>query len=303
MIKAEARERIEKLKKLISHHRYLYHVLDKQEISDEAFDSLKHELYKLEQQFPELITPDSPTQRVGGKPLEKFEKVEHEAPMLSIEDVFSEKELQDWEDYLKRLVPSTKPEYFCEYKIDGFAITLIYKNRIFATGATRGNGKTGENVTQNLKTIESLPLKLRDCKWLSPTVKRVEIRGEVYMEKDDFEKFNKALEKKGQKPYANPRNLAAGSIRQLDPKLAARRPLKFLAYDIVTNLGQRKHSEEHKILPALGFKTDPGRICQNVAEVVDFWRQAAKKRETLPYLVDGVVINVNDLIIFNCFKY
>ncbi len=299
MTKAEAKKRIEKLKKLISHHRYLYHVLDKQEIPDEAFDSLKHELYKLEQQFPEFITPDSPTQRVGGKPLEKFKKVEHEVPMLSIEDIFSEKELQDWEDYLKRLVLSTKPEYFCEYKIDGFAITLIYKNGIFTTGATRGNGKTGEDVTQNLKTIESLPLKLRDCKWLSPkTVKRVEIRGEVYMEKDDFEKFNKALEKKSQKPYANPRNLAAGSIRQLDPKLAATRPLKFLAYDIVTDLGQRKHSEEHQILPALGFKTDPGRICQNVAEVVDFWRQAAKKRETLPYLVDGVVINVNDIALF-----
>jgi len=298
MTRAEAKKRIEKLKKLISHHRYLYHVLDKQEISDEAFDSLKHELYKLEQQFPEFITPDSPTQRVGGKPLEKFEKVEHEVPMLSIEDVFSEKELQDWEDYLKRLAPSAKFEYFCEYKIDGFAITLIYKNGIFTTGATRGDGKTGENVTQNLKTIESLPLKLRDCKWLSPTVKRVEIRGEVYMEKDDFEKFNKTLKKKGQKPYANPRNLAAGSIRQLDPELAAARPLKFLAYDIVTDLGQKKHSEEHQILPALGFKTDPGRICQNTAEVVDFWRQAAKKRETLPYLVDGVVINVNDISLF-----
>jgi len=298
MIRNEAKKRIEKLKKLISHHRYLYHVLDKQEISDEALDSLKHELYKLEQQFPEFITPDSPTQRVGGKPLEKFEKVEHGVPMLSIEDVFSEKELQGWEDYLKRLVLSAKLEYFCEYKIDGFAIALIYKNGVFSAGATRGNGKIGEDVTQNLKTIESLPLKIRDSKWLPQKAKEVEIRGEVYMEKDDFEKFNKNLEKKGQKPYANPRNLAAGSIRQLDPKLAAARPLKFLAYDIVTDLGQKKHSEEHKILPTLGFKTDPGKICQNITEVVEFWRQAAKKRETLPYLVDGVVINVNDISLF-----
>ncbi len=309
MSKAEAKKRIEKLKKVISHHRYLYHVLDRQEISDAALDSLKRELHQLEQQFPEFITPDSPTQRVGGKALEKFEKIEHEVPMLSIEDVFSEKELQDWENYLKRLVPSAKFEYFCEYKIDGFAITLIYEKGIFTTGATRGDGRTGEDVTQNLKTIESLPLKLNiHGKLPSSQIEeetknkiekeKIEIRGEVFMEKKDFEKFNKELEKKGQKPYANPRNLAAGSIRQLDPKLAASRPLKFLAYDIVTDLGQKKHSEEHQILPVLGFKTDPGRICQNDAEVVDFWRQAAKKRETLPYLVDGVVINANDISIF-----
>ncbi len=290
MAKQQAKQRIEKLKKLISHHRYLYHVLDKQEISDEAFDSLKHELYKLEQQFPEFITPDSPTQRVGGKPLEKFKKVEHETPMLSIEDVFSEKELQDWEDYLKRLAPSTRLEYFCEYKIDGFAVTLIYQNGIFKTGATRGNGKIGEDVTQNLKTIESIPLKLKieNCKLKIPGF--VEVRGEVYMEKAAFEKFRST--------YANPRNLAAGSIRQLDPKLAASRPLKFLAYDLVTDMSQKKHSQDHQILPLLGFKVDPGKICQNIEEVVNFWRQVAKKRELLPYLVDGVVVNVNDNSLF-----
>ena len=160
MTKAEAKKRIEKLKKVISYHRYLYHVLDKQEISPEALDSLKHELYNLEEQYPEFITPDSPTQRVVGRPLEGFKKIEHKVPMLSIEDIFSEKELQDWEDYLKRLVPGEHFEYFCEPKVDGFAITLIYKNGIFTTGATRGNGKIGENVTQNLKTIESIPLKL-----------------------------------------------------------------------------------------------------------------------------------------------
>ncbi|PIQ98246.1 MAG: hypothetical protein COV64_02265, partial [Candidatus Nealsonbacteria bacterium CG11_big_fil_rev_8_21_14_0_20_39_9] len=247
MTKAEAKKRIEKLKEVINHHRYLYHVLDKQEIPDAAFDSLKHELYKLEQQFPELITSDSPTQRVGGEPLKEFKKVKHAFPMLSIEDVFSEKELQDWEEYLQRLSPSAQLEYFSELKIDGFAIALIYEKGLFVCGATRGSGQVGEDVTQNLKTIESIPLKLHihgklPSKKIEEKIKkliaegRIEIRGEVYMEKAAFEKFNKELEKKGQKSFANPRNLAAGSIRQLDPKLAASRPLKFLAYDIVTDV-------------------------------------------------------------------
>ena len=286
MTKAEAKKRIEKLKKVISYHRYLYHVLDKQEISPEALDSLKHELYNLEEQYPEFITPDSPTQRVVGRPLEGFKKIEHKVPMLSIEDIFSEKELQDWEDYLKRLAPGEHFEYFCEPKVDGFAITLIYKKGIFTTGATRGNGKVGENVTQNLKTIESIPLKL----YLTSEVEYVEVRGEVYMEKRDFEKFKEK--------YANPRNLAAGSIRQLDPKLAASRPLKFLAYDLVTDLGQKKHSQKHQILRELGFKSEVGKECESLAEVVDFWREMAKKRELLPYQIDGAVMVVNDNSLF-----
>jgi len=309
MTKAEAKKRIEKLKEVINHHRYLYHVLDKQEIPDAAFDSLKHELYKLEQQFPELITSDSPTQRVGGEPLKEFKKVKHAFPMLSIEDVFSEKELQDWEEYLQRLSPSAQLEYFSELKIDGFAIALIYEKGLFVCGATRGSGQVGEDVTQNLKTIESIPLKLHihgklPSKKIEEKIKkliaegRIEIRGEVYMEKAAFEKFNKELEKKGQKSFANPRNLAAGSIRQLDPKLAASRPLKFLAYDIVTDVGQKKHSQDHQVLPALGFKTDPGEICKDINESVGFWRKAAKKRETLPFLVDGVVVNINDNSLF-----
>lgn len=309
MNKKQAEQRIEKLRERINYHRYLYHVLDKQEISDSALDSLKHELFELEQQYPELITPSSPTQRVGGEPLKGFKKVKHKVPMLSIEDIFSEKELQDWENYLKRLVPQTEIEYFAELKIDGFAISLIYENGFLVTGATRGNGRVGEDVTQNLKTIESIPLKLEIRgklpsseieKKLKSLIERgkIEIRGEVYMEKKDFEKFNRELEKKGKKTYANPRNLAAGSIRQLDPKLAVSRPLKFLAYDIVTNLGQEKHSQEHLILPLLGFKSDAGRICENLPEVVDFWKKTAKKREILPFQIDGIVINVNDNALF-----
>jgi DNA ligase (NAD+) len=292
MTKSEAKKRIEKLKKVIAHHRYLYHVENRQEISDAALDSLKHELYKLEQQYPEFITPDSPTQRIAGRPLEEFKKVEHKVPMLSIEDVFSEKELQDWEDYLKRLAPGQIIDYFCEYKIDGFAITLIYKNGIFTTGATRGNGRVGEDVTQNLKTIESIPLRLRSDLRGSPDL--IEVRGEVYMEKKDFDRLNKELGGK----YANPRNLAAGSIRQLDPKLAASRPLKFLAYDLVTDLGQKKHSEEHQILKDLGFKTDKGKECKNISEIIDFWRKTCKKREQLPFQIDGVVISVNNNSLF-----
>lgn len=310
MDREEARQRIEKLREVINHHRYLYHVLDKQEISDSALDSLKHELYELEQQHPEFITPGSPTQRVGGKPLKRFEKIEHKIPMLSIEDIFSEEELQGWKDYLERLTGKSEFEYFLEYKIDGFAVTLIYENGILARGATRGSGSVGEDVTQNLKTIESLPLKIdfhgklsdRDIeKRIKEKIKsgKIEIRGEVHMETKDFERFNRDLEKKGQKLYSNPRNLAAGSIRQLDSKLAASRPLRFLAYDIVTDMGQKKHSDEHQILPVLGFRTDPGKTSKNLSDIVSFWRETAKKRETLPYQIDGIVITVNSIQTFN----
>jgi len=309
LTKAEAKKRIEKLKTVISYHRYLYHVLNKQEISDAVLDSLKHELYKLEQKFPEFITSDSPTQRVGGKALEKFKKVKHLIPMLSIEDVFSEKELQDWRDYLKRLQPSAKFEYFSELKIDGFAITLIYEKGVFVLGATRGDGRIGEDVTQNLKTIESIPLKLGiRGKPPSPEIKNklkklisqgiIEVRGEIYMEKKDFEKFNQEQKKKGLPAYSNPRNLAAGSIRQLDPKLAASRPLKFLAYGMVSDIGQKRHSEEHQILPTLGFKADIGQRCQNLNQVIEFWKEIAKKREKFPFQIDGIVVNVDENSLF-----
>ena len=297
MNKAEAEKRIEKLKEVINRHRYLYHVEDRQEISPEALDSLKHELFLLEQQYPDFVTPDSPTQRVAGQPLKGFKKVEHMIPMLSIEDIFSEKELRDWEGYINKLAPGERLEYFCEQKIDGFAVSLIYKDGFFASGSTRGAGLVGEDVTQNLKTIESIPLNLRvtpDVTQFCVTSGVVEVRGEVYMEKKDFEKLNKELEKKGQKTFANPRNLAAGSIRQLDPKLAASRPLRFLAYDLVGDLGQEKHSEEHKILKELGFKTDQGRLCGSILEIVDYWYGINKKRETLPYQIDGIVVSVND---------
>ncbi len=312
MNKREAKKRIEKLRKIINYHRYLYHVLDRQEISDAALDSLKHELYELEQRYPEFITPDSPTQRVSGKPLAGFRKVRHRVPMLSIEDIFSEEELRDWENYLKKLRPRSHPfEYFAELKIDGFGISLLYERGVLKMGSTRGTGRVGEDVTQNLKTIESIPLKLEIHKGLSPDIRgiqgkieravkkgEIELRGEVYMDKKDFEKFNQNQKRQGLPTYSNPRNLAAGSIRQLDQSLAASRPLKFLAYDIVTDIGQKKHSQEHEILPLLGFKTNQSRVCKNLDEVVRFWRRTEEKRENYPFEIDGVVVMVNNNALF-----
>jgi len=309
MDKKQAKQRIEKLKELINRQRYLYHVLNQQDIFDSALDSLKHELYKLEQTFPDLITSDSPTQRVAGKPLKEFKKTKHSVPMLSIEDVFSEEELNDWQGYIKRLLPSQELDYFTEFKIDGFAISLVYKNGVLISGSTRGDGKTGENVTQNLKTIQSIPLKL-DSQVNFPDKKieailrekiksgEIEIRGEVYMEKQKFKELNEQLEKKGEKTFANPRNLAAGSIRQLDPKLAASRPLDFLAYSIITDLGQTKHSQEHQILEALGLRTDKGKECRNLDEIIDFWKEVIKKRDSLLFQIDGIVVSVNSESIF-----
>ena len=263
----------------------------------------------LEQEFPGLITPDSPTQRVGGQPLPSFKKVRHRVPMLSIEDIFNEDELKNWEEYVSKLSGVKNPEYFAELKVDGFAVSLLYKKGVFELGATRGNGEVGEDVTQNLKTIESIPLKLELHDILGPTKEslvgprirqalekgEVEVRGEVYMGKRDFEKLNASRKKQGLPLFANPRNVAAGSIRQLDPKLAFSRPLKFMAYDLVTNLGQTHHSEEHEILKALGFKTDESaRVCKDTNAILSYWEAIAKKRDSLPHLIDGIVAVVNN---------
>jgi DNA ligase (NAD+) len=303
MTKGEAKKRVKKLREVINRQRYLYHVLDKQELSDEAHDSLKHELWELEKQFPDLVTKDSPTQRVGGKPLDRFEKVEHREKMLSIEDVFKEEELQNWELYIRRLLGGEDVSYFGELKIDGFAVALIYKEGMFQLGATRGDGQIGENVTQNLKTIESIPLRLAPLagkNFSKDSIKKiekgeVEVRGEVYMERKAFEKFNRARKKKGEDSFANPRNLAAGSIRQLDPKLAASRPLQFIAYDLVGDLGQTSHAKEHTILEGLGFRVDhTARVCKNLDEVILYWKEIEKKRDALPFEADGIVVQVNE---------
>lgn len=295
MTKAEAKERIEKLKELIEKYRYSYHVLDKSIVSDEVNDSLKHELQALENQFPEFITPDSPTQRVGGKPLEKFQKVTHEKPMLSLVDAFSLAELKDWQERNRKIEPeSATTQYFAELKIDGLAVSLIYENGEFVRGATRGDGKVGEDVTQNLKTIESIPLKVSSIK---KQVSRLEIRGEVYMSTKTFEELNKQYQKENKLLLANPRNAAAGSIRQLDPKIAASRHLSFIAWDLITHTGsvQKNHSDDHRTLSALGFKTiKENRVCKNLDEVENFKNEIEKKRDQLPFGIDGTVVLIDD---------
>lgn len=319
MNKQNAHERIEKLRKEINRHRYLYHVLNRQELSDAALDSLKHELAELETQFPELITSDSPTQRVAGSALAGFRRIRHETPLLSLNDVFHETELHAWEERIKKL--AREPfDYYAEAKIDGFAISLVYENGVLKTGSTRGDGMTGEDVTENLKTIDAIPLRLHtgreipNTKELQESIKkfpriarvtkhpprRVEIRGEVYITKAAFAAVNKEQASKGLSPFANPRNIAAGSVRQLDPKITASRKLGFLAYDLATNLGQETHEEKHLIARMLGFKTvDPAMRCKNLKEVVSFWHRALEKREGLPFLIDGVVVQVNPVRVFD----
>lgn len=286
MEKEDVKNRIEKLKQMVEKNRYAYHVLDKTIVSDAVDDSLKHELQELENQFPELITSDSPTQRVGGKPLEKFIKVTHQYPMLSLTDAFSFAELKDWETRNKKLAIDNF-DYFAELKIDGLAVSLIYENGNFVRGATRGDGKVGEDVTGNLKTIEAIPLKLADhisC----------EVRGEVYLPIKNFEELNKKYQKEGRALLANPRNAAAGSIRQLDPKLAAERRLSFIAWDLI-GVETETHEESHRILSELGFKTvKENRFAGSLDEVEKFKDEMEKEREKLPFQIDGVVVQINN---------
>lgn len=320
MTKQEAKTRIEKLREEINYHRYLYHVLDKIEISDAALDSLKHELYKLEQEFPELITPDSPTQRVGGEALDKFKKVSHVVPMLSIEDAFEFKEVQEWEERMKRLSPHDQYDYYAEIKMDGLAMSLIYEDGIFTVGATRGDGKIGEDVTQNLKTIEAIPLRLRTPsgaevkKFLArfPEVDkkkfehkiyslggRIEARGEAFMRKKVWAELNREQKKRGEAEFANPRNAAAGSIRQLDAKITASRHLDFYGYDLITDFGQKNHEEAHEILKLLGIKVNPHNIyCKNLEEVEKFHKHMAVIRAKQDFWFDGIVVNVNAVALF-----
>lgn len=296
MTNQEVKDRIEKLKGLINKYRYSRLVLDKPLISEEAEDSLKKELFNLEEEFPDLITPDSPTQRVGGKPLEKFKKVRHSKPMLSLNDVFSKEDLEDWITRQERLFKgAVKGGYYAELKIDGLAIELIYKNGIFETGSTRGDGFIGEDITLNLKTVEAIPLKLSGKKWPEELV----IRGEVFLNKKEFERFNKEQKKKDQKIYANPRNLAAGSVRQLDPKITASRKLNSFTYSLVTDLGQITHEGEHLILKDFGFQINShNKFVKNLDEVQEFRDYWEKNRDKLDYEIDGIVVTINDNDVF-----
>ncbi len=290
------KERIEKLKELINYHRYLYHVEDRQEISEAALDSLKHELLELERAHPEFQTPDSPTQRVGGTVLPKFEKVVHLERMLSMNDVFRFEELEDWETRLKGVYDGTIGAYYAMTKIDGLAVSLRYEDGVLTTAATRGDGTVGENVTQNVKTIEAIPLKLE-----TPSGKKlpkvVEVRGEIFMSKADFEKLNKAQEEKGEEPFANPRNVSAGSIRQLDPEITRTRPLDFRAWHL-SGFDLESHSESISILRELGFKVAPGTLCKTLKDVQTYFAKTERERSEIPFWIDGIVVRVDRFDIY-----
>lgn len=294
MTKDEAAARIEKLRTQINDYRYHYHVLDESIMSEAAADSLKHELTKLEEQFPELITPDSPTQRVAGKPLDKFTKVNHAQRMISLADVFSEEEIKDWLTRNYKLVPAkTKFEFFTDIKMDGLACALHYEDGKLVQAVTRGDGLVGEDVTMNVRTIENVPLTLRE-----KVSGHVEVRGEIVIFKKDFDKLNEKQKKQGEKPFANPRNLAAGSIRQLDSKIAASRPLKFMAYDLVTpNLPT--HHEAYEQLRAYGFQTSKqDKTFKTIEKVFAEIKHLGKTRGDLPFNTDGMVIKINDRAIY-----
>lgn len=303
MTSTQAQTRIVKLRREIERHRYLYHVLDRPEISDAAADSLKHELYELEQRFPDLITPDSPTQRVGGRPLPQFTKARHATPMLSLEDVFSTEEFEAWVARLQRLAPRAPLAFFAEVKIDGLSLSLVYENGLLVRGATRGDGQVGEDVTQNIKTIEAIPLSLSlerlPAAARAAAARRLEVRGEVYMRKDMFARLNREQARRAQPLFANPRNAAAGAVRQLDPTITAARQLRFLAWDLVTDLGQTTHEEGHALARQLGFPDNPlNRRCRTAVDVSRYFDDIGRQRERLPYQLDGIVITLNDRAAF-----
>lgn len=296
MNKSEAKIRIEKLKKEINHHRYLYHVLDKQEISEAALDSLKHELHALEQEYPEFITPDSPTQRIGGKPLDKFRKVVHKVRQWSFNDAFEEKEILDFDNRIRKVlldlgenVPSAL-DYTAELKIDGLHVVLTYEKGYLKTGATRGDGRIGEDVTQNLRTIESIPLKLdREVS--------VIVEGEVFMAKDVFDSLNKERERNGEALFANPRNAAAGAIRQLDSRIAKERRLGCFIYDLSAAEDMAlpaTQAEELEVLDSLGFRVNKNwKHLRSVREVFPFHKHWYEHKEKENYWIDGVVLKLN----------
>lgn len=284
----EIKERLSVLKKAIEKHRYNYHVLDKEEISIEALDSLKHELVEIETKYPELITPDSPSQRVAGEPLPEFKKVTHVVPQWSFNDAFSEEDIRAFDTRVKKIL-GHGPEYTCELKIDGLKIVFTYENGKLVTAATRGNGEVGEDVTHNVRTIESVPLNLE---------KNVDVivEGEVWMAKSSLKRINKEREKAGEELFANPRNAAAGAIRQLDPKIAASRKLDVFIYDLAQSSEGVPDDQiiELENLRALGFKVNPHfKKCGSIEDVIKYWKEWEKKKDSQDYQLDGVVVKVN----------
>ncbi|MBN1161989.1 MAG: NAD-dependent DNA ligase LigA, partial [Dehalococcoidales bacterium] len=287
-------QKIDKLRTEINRHNYLYYVQDNPEISDAEYDRLMQELKGLEEKYPQFLTPDSPTQRVGAAPLEAFGVVEHPLPLLSLANAFSDEELIAWYKRTLKLVGERLFDFVGEYKIDGLAVALTYINGQFTTGATRGDGLRGENITQNLRTIRSIPLSVP-----KDAPPRFEVRGEVYLSKAGFKKLNKEREEEGLSLFANPRNAAAGSVRQLDSRITAKRPLDIYIYMLGYAEGKSvppTHWETMEWLKTMGFKINPdNRRLVNIEEVKEYYRNLEKRRESLPYEADGIVVKINQL--------
>lgn len=282
-------ERMKELKDKLNHHNYMYYVLDRPEISDYEYDMMMRELIKLEEEHPEFKTPDSPTQRVGGEPVKEFEPFTHVVVMQSLANAFSEGELRDFDRRVRSSVGDA--EYVVELKIDGLSVELIYENGIFTIGSTRGDGFVGENVTNNLKTIKSIPLRIKDNLNLI-------VRGEVFMPRASFEKLNEERELNGESLFANPRNAAAGSLRQLNPKITAKRDLDIFVFNLqrIEGLELKTHVEALEFLKEQGFKVSPHlKICKNIDEVIEDINYIRTIRDSLPYDTDGAVVKVNDL--------
>ena len=288
-IPKETRERAKKLRDTINHYRYLYHVENRSEISEEALDSLKHELAVLEEKYPELVTPDSPTQRVAGKALDEFKKITHVVPQWSFNDAFDEEEMRAFDERVKKII-KTNPEYLSELKIDGLKVVLTYENGILKNAATRGDGRVGEDVTHNVRTIESIPLRLEKPYSLIA-------EGEIFMPKSIFEFLNKERKKKGLELFANARNIAAGYIRQLDPNITRERRLDAFVYDLVQIEGRslpETQDQELKFLRELGFKVNPHfKLSSDIEGVIGYWKSWHDKKDKQDYLIDGVVVKVN----------
>jgi len=289
-----AKERIEQLRAEINHHNYRYYVLDSPEISDAEYDELMRKLKQLEEQYPQFLTPDSPTQRVGAAPVEAFGVVEHPSPLLSLGNVFSKEELLTWYNRTSKLLEGKQFDFVGEHKIDGLAVALTYVNGQLTIGATRGDGFRGENITQNLRTIRSVPLSVP--KKVPP---RFEVRGEVFLPKAGFDKLNQERAEEGLPLFANPRNAAAGSVRQLDPRITAKRPLDIYIYMLGYAEGEATpptHWETMEYLKSLGFKVNPNNaLLTNIDEVEEFHHTWVERRESLPYEADGIVVKLNSL--------
>lgn len=296
MAPEEVRKKAEELRSVINYHNYRYYVYDAPEISDAEFDALLRELIRLEEEYPELVTPDSPTQRVGGIPAEIFDTVNHPIPLLSLNNAYNEGELREFDRRVRKLAGAAEVDYVTELKIDGLTVALTYQDGVLVQGATRGDGVRGEDITGNIKTVRSIPLRLH-----KDLPGRVLVRGEVFINRKDFEELNREREKAGEPLFANPRNAAAGSLRQLDPKITAGRPLDAFLYDLLVmeSPAGDEPGTQWDVLQTLkkwGFKVNPhSRRCSSIEEVIDYCRWWSGGRYDLPYEIDGIVIKVNSL--------